>query len=123
MINIVTVSDTTLTVVPQGLDKLWSFTSKLEIPLAHVRGATLDPGAADEPKGLRGPGLHIPGKWSGTFTGDGEKSFWNVSDAAHTVVVQLTDEHYTRLVLTVDQPRATVDRINAAVQGDQTDAQ
>lgn len=114
--NTVTVNDTTLTVEPLGLDKLWSFTKKLEIPLANVRGATLDPGAADEPKGIRGPGLGLPGKWSGTFTRDGEKSFWNVGDAARTVVVELVNEHYARLVLTVEEPRETVDRINAAAR-------
>ena len=115
MSNIVTVTDTTLTVEPQGLDKLWSFTSKLEIPITHVRGATLDPGVADEPKGLRGPGLGLPGKWSGTYTRDGQRWFWNVSDVARTVVVELADEHYARLILTVDEPRATVDRINSAL--------
>ena len=69
-----------------------------------------------ESKGLRGPGLGLPGKWSGTFTRDGEKAFWNVSDGMRTVVIELTDEHYARLVLTVEEPRGTVDRINAAIQ-------
>lgn len=115
MSNLVTVTEATLTVEPQGMDKLWSFTNKLQIPLTHVRGATLDPGVADEPKGLRGPGLGLPGKWSGTYTRDGERTFWNVSDAASTVVIELIDEKYARLILTVNQPRVTVDRINAAV--------
>ena len=33
-----------LVVEMNGLDKLWSLKSKLTIPLAHVRGATVDPG-------------------------------------------------------------------------------
>ena len=114
--NIVTITPTELIVEPTGLDKLWSFTRKLEIPLAHVRGATFDPGANQEPKGLRAPGLAIPGKWSGTFNRDGDKSFWNVSRPAQTVVVELSDERYDRLVLTVDEPRAIVDAINGALQ-------
>ncbi len=65
--NTVTVNQATLIVEPMGLDKLWSFKRRLEIPLAHVRGATFDPGINDEPKGIRWPGLSIPGKWSGTF--------------------------------------------------------
>ena len=108
--NIITLTDTMLVVEPQGLDKLWSFTRKLEIPLTHVRGAN------QEPKGLRAPGLAIPGKWAGTFNKDGDKSFWNVSAPSETVVIELLDEHYARLVLTVDQPRSVVDAINNAVQ-------
>ena len=73
--------DTMLVVEPQGLDKLWSFTRKLEIPLSHVRGATFDPGANQEPKRLRASGLAIPGKWAGTFNKDGDKSFWNVRNS------------------------------------------
>ena len=77
--NTVTVTDTQLRVEPRGLDKMWSFTRLLEIPLEHVRGATIDPGAASESKGLRAPGLGLPGKWSGTWHQDGERHFWNVT--------------------------------------------
>jgi hypothetical protein len=115
--NTVTLTDSVLTVEPTGLDKLWSFTRRLEIPLAHVRGATFDPGANDEPKGLRAPGLAVPGKWAGTFTRDGDRSFWNVSAPGATIVIELADEHYARLVLTTADPRDTVDAINAAIQG------
>lgn len=114
--NIVTITPTTIIVEPKGLDKLWSFRRKFVIPLAHVRGATFDPGANHEPKGLRAPGLAIPGKWSGTFHRDGDTSFWNVSTPAQTVVIELTDERYDRLVLTVAEPRTIVDAINGALQ-------
>ncbi|GAA2018392.1 hypothetical protein JL107_14795 [Nakamurella flavida] len=113
--NTVTVSDTTLRVEPRGLDKIWSFTRCLDIPLDHVRGATFDPGANAEPKGIRRPGLAVPGKWAGTFVHDGERSFWNVSTPGDTVVITLAGERFEQLVLTVADPRALVDRINAAV--------
>ncbi|MCY7411517.1 MAG: hypothetical protein LH471_00515 [Salinibacterium sp.] len=114
--NIVTITDTALVVTPKGLDKMWSFTRELEIPLQHVRGATFDPGMNHEPKGLRAPGLAVPGKWAGTFHRDGDRAFWNVSAPGETIVIELADEHYDRLVLTVPQPRALVDSINAAIQ-------
>lgn len=84
--------------------------------LSHVRGAAFDPGANHEPKGLRAPGLAIPGKWAGTFHRDGEKAFWNVSAQGATVVIELEDEHFDRLFLTVNDPRVLVDRINSAMQ-------
>lgn len=114
--NKVTVTGSSLVVEPQGLDKLWSFTRKINVPLAHVRGATFDPGVNHEPKGLRAPGLAIPGKWAGTFTRDSDKSFWNVSTPGNTVVIELTGEHYARLVLTVVSPRTVVDAVNFAIQ-------
>lgn len=62
--NTVTLTSDHLVVEPLGLDKIWSLTNRIEIPLAHVRGATFDPGANHDPKGLRAPGLAVPGKWS-----------------------------------------------------------
>lgn len=115
--NTVTVTESLLIVEPKGLDKIWSFKKELQIPLTHVRGATFDPGVNDEPKGLRAPGLAIPGKWAGTFTKDGDKSFWNVSAPGETIVIELADEQYIRLVLTVDSPRSVVDVVNSAIQG------
>ena len=114
--NLITVTERELVVEPRGLDKMWSFTRRLAIPLAHVRGATHASGMNREPKGIRAPGLHLPGKWAGTFTRDGERAFWNVSDNDRTIVIELTDEHYARLVLTVDDPASAVDLINGALK-------
>lgn len=104
-----------LVVEMTGLDKVWSLKSKLTIPLAHVRGATVDPGILGEPKGIRAPGTHLPGViTAGTFHQDGEKVFWAVRDALKAVVVELADEHYTRLVVEVDDPRAVVAMVEQA---------
>lgn len=81
-----------------------------------MRGATFDPGASREFKGVRNPGLAVPGyKWSGTFIREGESSFWNVTGHGAAVVVELADEEFARLYLTVDEPRVLVDAIDAAV--------
>lgn len=106
-----------LVVEMEGLDKLWALKSKLTIPLAHVRGATVDPGILGEPKGLRAPGTHLPGViTAGTFHQDGEKVFWAVHDAQKAVVVELADERYARLVVEVDDPRAVVAMVEAATR-------
>jgi hypothetical protein len=115
--NTVTIANNQLIVEPLGLDKVWSFTRELDIPLAHVRGATFDPEANSEPKGIRAPGLSLPGKWAGTFHKDGETAFWNVSAPASTIEIELTDEHFARLYLTVENPRGVVDAINSALPG------
>ncbi|TKV61379.1 hypothetical protein FDO65_07250 [Nakamurella flava] len=115
--NEITLTAEELVVEPRGLDKLWSFTRELRIPLTHVRGATADPGVVDEPRGIRAPGLAVPGKYAGTFHRGGEATFWNVSDPRDNLVVELRDEKYVRLVLTVADPTGEERRINAAAQG------
>ncbi|MBZ6227425.1 hypothetical protein [Streptomyces olivaceus] len=105
-----------LVVVIEGFDKLWAFKGSLTIPLANVRGVTADPGIAADPKGIRAPGSHVPGViTAGTFHQDGEKVFWDVRDASKTVVIELADERYARLVLQVDDPRAAVALVEKAL--------
>ena len=111
----VTIDGPTLVVEIEGLDKLWALKSRLEIPLAHVRGATADPGVVHEHKGLRAPGTYLPGViTAGTFHVRGERVFWDVHDANKAVVIELADERYARLIVEVDDPRATVALIEAA---------
>jgi hypothetical protein len=100
----------------EGLDKLWAFKSRLEIPLSNVRGAAADPGMVKEPKGVRAPGAHVPGViTAGTFHIDGERVFWDVHDASNAVVIELNHERYARLIVEVADPRTTVALIESAI--------
>ncbi|MGW6918595.1 hypothetical protein ACWGB8_32970 [Kitasatospora sp. NPDC054939] len=111
----IAVTDESLVVEIEGLDKLWAFKSRIEIPLGNVRGATLDPGIVREPKGLRMGGTHFPGLiTAGTFRSGGEWVFWDVKDPAKAVVIELADERYSRLVVEVSDPRTAVGLIEAA---------
>lgn len=111
----VSIDDDRLTVELLGLHKLWAFKKRISVPLAHVRGATVDPGMVHEPKGLRAPGLHVPGvAVIGTFHRDGSKHFWDVRNRTDAIVIELADEDYSRLIVDVDDPRSVVDAINRA---------
>lgn len=114
--NTVTIEDGDLVIEPRGLDKLWGLRSRIVVPLAHVRGATVDDGVADEPKGMRAPGLGMPHKWVGTFHRDGERTFWNVDHPRANVVIQFCDEDFDRAVLTVADPAQIEHLVNQAVQ-------
>ncbi|MDP9868244.1 MULTISPECIES: hypothetical protein [Streptosporangium] len=110
------IEEGSLVVEIEGLDKLWALKSRLVIPLANVRGATADPGVVTEPKGIRAPGAHIPGViTAGTFHMDGERVFWDIRDASRAVVIELADEQYARLVIGVENPRATVALIESSL--------
>lgn len=105
-----------LVVEVEGMDKLWALKSTLTIPLAHVRGATPDPGISGEPKGIRAGGTRVPRVVAaGTFRQDGEKVFWDVHDPQKAVVIELRDEDYARLIVQVEDPRATSDLVTAAL--------
>lgn len=43
------------------------------------------------------------------------KHFWDVRDGTHVIVIELVNESYDRLIVDVNDPRATVDTINGAV--------
>lgn len=114
----VSIEESDLVVEVEGMDKLWALKSRLTIPLGHVRGATADPGAVADPKGLRAPGTHLPGVIvAGTFYREGERVFWDVHDKDKAVVLELRDEDYQRLVVQVDDPRATVALVERALSG------
>ncbi|RSM78870.1 hypothetical protein DL991_16315 [Amycolatopsis sp. WAC 01375] len=114
---VVRIDGENLVVVMEGLNKLWAFKSSVTIPLVNVRGATADPGIAADPKGIRAPGAHLPGViTAGTFHLDGEKVFWDVRDPSKAVVLELADERYARMVVQVDDPRATVALVENALR-------
>ena len=106
-----------LVVHVQGMDRLWALKSRLEIPLAHVVGAEVDPEIAREwHKGIRAGGTHVPGViTAGTFYQEGERVFWDVHDPDKTVVIHLKDERYAKLVIEVENPHTTAVAIQGAL--------
>ncbi|MFJ8042020.1 hypothetical protein ACIRBX_16115 [Kitasatospora sp. NPDC096147] len=114
---VVSVTDGVLVVEVEGWDRVWALKSRIEIPLRHVRGATLDPGIMREPKGIKAGGTHFPGVIvAGTFRRAGEKVFWDVKNPEKAVVIELADEAYARLVVEVADPRETVMLVEQAVR-------
>ena len=115
MQNKIEITDNYLVIIPQGINKLTSFKDSIQISLHHVKGASIDEEILNKNKGLRGPGTSIPGYWSGTFTKDGEKTFFNIKRGNKPVVIQLANEKFTRLVLVLNDPETTVDLINNTI--------
>ena len=114
--NTVTITDTALSIEPHGLDKLWSYTSHLEFPLAHVRGATPHPRRRHQPNGWRGPGRQAGRHHTRTSHPEGTAQFWNISGYENTLVITLEEERFTQLYLTVDDPAGLAAEINTAIR-------
>ena len=101
----------------EGWDKLWALKSSLEIPLAHIRSARVDTEAARGWwHGLRFPGTQVPGVLTaGTFYQSEGAVFFDVHDPERTIVIELEDERYKRLVIEVERPMETVQMLLDAI--------
>src|SRR4051794_24665636 len=116
---IVEIDGERLTVSVTGLDAVLAFKHTLEIPIRHVAG--IDAGSAEAGKvfhGLRLPGTNLPGiVTAGSFLWAGEWSFWDVHDPRKALTIRLNDEHYSRIVVQVDDPAATIELVRTALAG------
>jgi hypothetical protein len=101
----------------EGADELFALKSHLTIPLKHIDRAEFDPDLAHQwIKGLKLVGARIPGVIkAGTFFQDGGRVFWDVHHPDQTVVINLKDETYKKLIVEVINPQQTVALINQAL--------
>jgi len=100
----------------EGLDKLWAFRSRLEIPIAHILGVEHDPEQVGRWwHGVKMLGTDLPGLFAaGTFYYRGELVFWDVRDPKQTVIVSLAHERYKKLIVEVPDPSSVVALIGRA---------
>lgn len=101
----------------EGWDKFWSLRSRLAIPLAHIKGARLDPDPAmGWFQGLKLVGTDVPNIFrAGMFYQDGGLVFWDVRHPEQTIVVDLDHERYKKLIIEVTDPSATIAQLNDAL--------
>jgi hypothetical protein len=103
-----------------GWDKLWTFKSELEIPLAHIRGVRADSTEARRWwHGIKAPGTSIPGViTAGTFYQHGKRIFWDVHDPDKTIVIELSDERYDELIVEVADPAEAIRQLRQSSNAD-----
>jgi len=100
----------------EGIDKLWSFKSRLTIPLTHILSVKIDTEAATGWwHGLKLVGTQVPGVLTaGTFYENGGIVFYDVHDPEKTIVLELEHERYQRLIVEVESPHATLRALEKA---------
>ena len=116
MINVDVRGDTAIFEV-QGWDKLWSFKSSLEIPLALIKTAYVDSNCAMEWfDSIKVLGTSIPKIFrTGSFLQHGDLVFWDVHNIKNTIIVELEHEHFAKLVIEVEDPAGTINLLNYAI--------
>jgi hypothetical protein len=111
------VRDGQLIVEPLGWSRVWTLRRRLSVPATAVRSVRRAQPAAyrDGPKGWRMPGTHVPGLiTAGSYVRDGEWEFWDVrGKGTHAIEVHLSGTRFTRLVVEVADPDATVRQLQS----------
>ncbi|MEW6494655.1 MAG: hypothetical protein AB1589_19365 [Cyanobacteriota bacterium] len=114
----VELTENTLIVKIKGLDQLWAFRRRFEIPLTHIVSAEVDPpDIHDRWHGIRKyVGAYIPGViTAGTFYNNGNLFFWNVHNRHKVIGITLNNEKYAKLIIEVNNPASTVAMIQQAI--------
>ena len=115
----ITIDGTNVVFEVRGMDKLWSFRSRIEIPLEHITGVDHDPENVGRWwHGFKMIGTDMPGLFAmGTFYYHGELVFWDVHDVQKTVIITLEHERYKKLIVEVADPDATMKLLRSAAKG------
>ncbi len=103
----------------EGLDVVLSFKKSLEVPLAHVKRATLGVTAEAQARldeSIRLPGAYMPGiAIAGRFYRHGDWIFWNIHDGRRAITIDVQHDGYVSLVVEVEDPVKTLGVIDAAL--------
>ena len=104
----------------KGIDRVFAFKSRLEIPLAHVTAAEVAPiheQGWESWNVLRAPGTAFPGLIrAGSFLQQGEWVFWDVHNPKQALTIHLSDAQFAKLVVEVENPETVAGAINEAIR-------
>lgn len=115
----ISIEDTTLHINIKGWDVLFSLKSHLQVAVKNIKDARIDAEKARSwPEGLRLPGSFLPGViTAGSYyeLGAGKWEFWDVHNPESSIVIELENEPYERLIIEVPNPQEAVSKIRAAM--------
>ncbi|MCB9033576.1 MAG: hypothetical protein H6553_07050 [Chitinophagales bacterium] len=90
-----------------GLHKLWTLKSKIEVDKSNIVSVYQDEKELNEYKGLRFPGTAFPFViYAGTFIKKKQRNFWDVlyAQRENAIIVELKNEKYNKLYIQVQNP-------------------
>jgi len=90
-------------------EKIEALHGDLTIPRASITRAIHVPDGLAEISGIRAPGLGIPGHaMVGTFRDEGTRTFAACHGHRPAVLLELVDQPFDRVILTVEDPEAVL---------------
>lgn len=102
----------------EGIHKILSFKSHLNIPLDQIISVEKNPEICKKwYKGIRFPGINLPKIiTAGTFYHDGEKVFWDVTNLENSIIINLKENSFSKLIIEVDDPDEAISKIKKQCQ-------
>ena len=111
----VQLTPTTVTVRFTRAEKIWGLLRDVELPRTAVRHVEVVPDPVSAPRGLRAPGLALPGRRKiGTWRHRGEKSLVSVRRGQPAVRLRLEGAAYDTVLVGSDDAAALADALTPA---------
>ena len=96
-------------------EKVWGLLRDVDVPLSAVRGVEVVDDALSATRGLRAPGLGLPGvRKIGTWRGRGRKALVSVRRGQPAVRVRLEGQRWDELLIGADDAVAVASSLTAA---------
>ena len=110
------VKEANLFIAIKGIDIFLTCKNKLNIPLKNIISVAPYKGEYNSCfKGIRAPGINIPGiVTAGTFYQKGEKIFWDVKNSDKSIMIDLKNNSFRRIIIEVDDPEESIKNIQAS---------
>jgi hypothetical protein len=109
--------DSNLIIKIQGFHKVLCFKRVLKIPMKQI--AAVKHFTEDDKgmfKGLRALGINIPGIiTAGTFYQEGKKTFWDVRNPSQSIILELKDNSFSKIIVEVSDRNAIIAKIQATL--------
>jgi hypothetical protein len=97
----------------KGLHKLWALKSQITIPKENILKTYPNKEVFNWLDGLKMPGTHIPGViTAGTYIVKDDTIFYDVTDYSNCIVIELKDEHYSKLIIEVENVEEALNMLN-----------
>jgi hypothetical protein len=103
-----------ITIGLERLERLWALRTRVTVDRSAVRVATAYDDVMSEVRGVRAPGLGVPGVGIGTWRSRGGKDLVVVRRGQPGVVIELDGSRWRRFVIGCPD-RASADRVVAAL--------
>jgi hypothetical protein len=103
-----------LTVRLSAIEKVAGLLRDIEVPLQAVTAVEVEPDGLTAARGVRAPGLAIPGRRKiGTWRGRGTKRMVSVRAGQPAIRLTVTGQRHDELLLGHDDPTALASRISS----------
>jgi hypothetical protein len=112
------VNESNLFIAIKGINTFLTCKNKWNIPLKHIVAVSHYNGEYNTCfKGVHAPGVNIPGLGTaGTFYQKGHKIFWGVNNSDKSIMIELKNNSFTRIIVEVDNPEESIKNIQSSLE-------